>query len=198
MELMLSCGILVIISGLSFVAYRSSWESIQLNKCMTDLQYDARNAMRDLALELEQAVKRPPVGELLPEGAVELTMDAAYQKLTYCVPTNLKKTAFNSRTITFSTEDKPATESGGEYGNTLLDSGEDKNGDGRLNRQLTVTANGATRVLGAATNLANVRFALSEDGSVVTVTMTATTRWRSSGKDRLLRYDTSSQIYLMN
>ena len=64
---------------------------------------------------------------------------------------------------------------------------------------MLIQPNGARQVLGSSNNLANVTFTLSADGSMLGVTMIATTRQETGdSKYRMLRYTTTSNIYLMN
>ena len=99
----------------------------------------------------------------------------------------------------FETEDKPDTSvEGGELGNGQLNTGEDTNGDGILNRRLVmIQPDGTRQVLGGSNNLADVTFGLSPDGSMLTATIVATMRLET-GRARMLRYSLTSNIFLMN
>ncbi len=197
-ELVVSASLMVIISMLGLVAFQSSHKSVSLNQKMARLQQDTRDAMRDLSTQVQMAVKRAAPGLVLPAKAEELRVVDPH-RITYVVPTDMTRVNFSPViTVRFETEDLAATGlEHGEHGNSVLDTGEDLNENGVLDRRLVIVENGQTRVMGGASSLADVTFTLSADGSTLGVTMVATTRLEPD-KERLLRYETSSNIFLMN
>jgi len=201
-ELSISVVLLTVVTLLGFVASSSSLKANDLNFRMTTLQEDARSTMRALSDHVQRAVRRPPPGIPLPSNAQELKIvDTANPKaITFVLPTDLTGIAFTDLiTIQFESEDKAATGiDGGEYGNGKLDSGEDANSDGLLNRRLVmVWPDGTREVLGGCNDLANVAFSLSDDGTLLGVTITASMRLET-GKTRMLKYSLASNIFLMN
>jgi prepilin-type N-terminal cleavage/methylation domain-containing protein len=203
-ELSISVTLLVIVSLLGFMASSSSLKSAALTQRMTALQEELRSTMRALSEQVQPAVKRARAGVELPSGARELKIvDAANPKaVSFVVPTDMTYTVFSGvTTIQFETEDLPATGiEGGQYGNGVLDAGEDTNGDRILNRQLVlIRPDGTRQVLGGSNHLANVTFSLSPDGSMLGVTLTATIRLETGkSKTRMLLKSLTGNIYLMN
>jgi hypothetical protein len=202
MELSISVALLAVISLLGVLASSASLKSASLTRSMTTLQEELRSTMRALSDQVQPAVKAARVGFLLPLGAQSLRIvnTATPTAITFVVPTNMTGTAFSGvNTIQFENEDTPAPGiDGGEFGNGRLDSGEDDNGNGRLDRQLVwIQPNGTRQMLGGGNHLANMTFNLSADGSMLEVAMVATTRLEA-GKNRMLQYRLASNIYIMN
>lgn len=202
LELSISVALLAVVALLGFIASSSSAKSADLTRRMTTVQEELRSTMRALSDQVQPAVKAPRTGMLLPAGAQALRIvnTATPTAITFTVPTNAAGSTFSGvNTIRFESEDKPATGvENGQFGNGQLDSGEDANGDGRLNRQLVlVRPNGTRVVLGGGNHLANVAFTLSPDGSMLGVTLTASMRLEQS-KSRMLVDQLTSNIYIMN
>ena len=209
LELSISLVLLTVVSLLGFLAASGSLRSADLTQRMTTLQEELRSTMRALSDQVQPAVKRARLGSVLPPGAqgLQIVNTADPKAITFVIPTDMTGDHFSGvMTVQFETEDTPdSTVEGGEYGNGRLDPGEDTSGkgtnnDGVLNRRLVlIQPNGARQVLGSSNNLANVTFTLSADGSMLGVTMIATTRQETGdSKYRMLRYTTTSNIYLMN
>ena len=203
LELSISVALMVVVTLLGFIASSSSAKSADLTRRMTTLQEELRSTMRALSDQVQPAVKAPRTGMLLPQGATQalrIVSTSTPTSITFVVPTNAAGTAYSGvNTIRFESEDKPATGVvNGQFGNGQLDSGEDTNADGRLNRQLVLIRPDGTRVvLGGSSHLANVAFTLSPDGSMLGVTMTASMRLEQS-KTRMFLNTLTSNIYIMN
>ncbi|HOJ68227.1 MAG TPA: prepilin-type N-terminal cleavage/methylation domain-containing protein [Candidatus Hydrogenedentes bacterium] len=201
LELMMAMAVLGVVAVISGAVYVSTYRSTLINAAANDLQREVRDALTALNAEVQFAVKSARPGLTLPAGAQAISISPDGRTVTYTVPTDLSGQNFSQPiTIAFVTEDQPVPEGSWqeEFGNAVLDGGEDQNGDGILNRQLVITRDGETHPLGAANSLANVRFALSPDGSMLIVTVTGTRRIRGAGLDQVIRFDTTSNIYLMN
>lgn len=203
-ELTMSAALLIIVSLLGYIASLGALKSVDLSQRMTTLQEELRSTMRALSDQIQPAVKRAREGDQLPAGAQELKIvnTANPTAITFVVPTDMTFTNFSGvTTIQFETEDLPATGIvNGQYGNGVLDAGEDTNGDGILNRRLVlVQSNGTRQVLGGSNHLASVTFNLSSDGSMLEVTLVATMRFQSDrSSPRMLLNSLTSNIYLMN
>ena len=200
LELMMAMAVLGIVALISGSVYVSTYRSTLINRAANDLQREVRDAFSALSAEVQFAVKPARPGLVLPAGAQEITVSPDGRTVTYVVPTDLTGQNFSDPiTIAFETEDTPIPENvNEEFGNAVLDSGEDQNGDGILNRRLVLSRDDETRVLGSANSLADVTFSLSPDGSMLIVNVTATRRIRGAGLDQLIRFNTTSNIYLMN
>ncbi len=200
LELMMVTAVLGIVYLISGAVYVSTYRSTLINSAVSDLQREVRDALTALSAEAQFAVKPARPGLVLPPGAQPITISPDRRSITYTVPTDLSGQNFSQPiTIAFETEDTPVD--GGEaeeFGNAVLDAGEDQNGDGVLNRRLLITRGDETRPLGGANALANVTFELSPDGSMLIVNVVATRRVRGAGLDQLSRFETTSNIYLMN
>lgn len=203
-ELSISIALIVLISLLGYLASSGSLKSVDLTQRMTTLQEELRSTMRALSDQVQPAVKAARAGLELPAGAQALTIvdTADPHAISFTVPTDMTYTVFSGvTTIQFETEDLPAASiENGQYGNGVLDSGEDKNGDAMLNRRLVmIRPDGTRQVLGGSSHLANVTFNLSADGSMLGVTMVATMRLETGkSKTRMLLYTLTSSIFLMN
>ncbi|HOQ88845.1 MAG TPA: prepilin-type N-terminal cleavage/methylation domain-containing protein [Candidatus Hydrogenedentes bacterium] len=200
LELMMAMAVLGIVALISGSVYVSTYRSTLINSAANDLQREVRDALSALNAEVQFAVKPARPGLTLPAGAQEITVSPDGRTVTYVVPTDLTGQNFSDPiTIAFETEDTPIPENvNEEFGNAVLDSGEDQNGDGILNRRLVLSRDDETRALGSANSLADVTFSLSPDGSMLIVNVTATRRIRGAGLDQLIRFNTTSNIYLMN
>jgi prepilin-type N-terminal cleavage/methylation domain-containing protein len=204
LELSVSLVLITVLCLLGFLASSGSLKSVDLTKRMTTLQEELRSTMRALSDEVQPAVKRARAGLELPTGAQELKIvnTSSPKAISYVVPTDMTGTHFSGvTTIQFESEDLPATGiENGQYGNGVLDSGEDTNADGLLTRRLVIIQpNGTKTVIGGSNHLANVTFGLSDDGSMLEVTMVATMRQETGDSAyRMLLYTLTSNIYLMN
>ena len=199
-ELSVSTVLLVIVGLLGFFVSRASTNSVDLTLRMTTLQEELRSTMRALSDQVQPAVKTARVGFVLPTGAQALTVVNS-TTITYMVPTDMTGNNFSGMyTIQFTTEDKPAAGiPNGTYGNGVLDSGEDANGNGILDRNLVMTRpDGTKRSLGTSNHLANVSFNLSADGSMLEVTMIASIPRKTYLNTGMMLSQLTSNIYLMN
>ncbi len=66
-----------------------------------------------------------------------------------------------------------------------------------MNRHVTITRDNETRTLGSANTIADARFELLEDDTVLRVSILTTARIVNV-EDRLAQYELQSEIYLMN
>jgi prepilin-type N-terminal cleavage/methylation domain-containing protein len=200
LELSISVALLVIVALLGFVAARGSMKSVDLTRRMTTLQEELRSSMRALSDQVQSAVKRPRLNAILPPGAAQSLRVVNPTTITFVTPTNMTGAAFSGvTTIQFVDEDLPDTGiDGGQFGNGQLNSGEDTNSNGVLDRQLVMTLpNGTQQVLGSGGHLADMVFTLSPDGGMLQVAMVATMRLEQS-KTRMLQYRLASNIFMMN
>ena len=200
LELMMAMAVLGVVALISGSVYVSTYRSTLINRAASDLQREVRDALSALNAEVQFAVKAARPGLTLPTGAQAIAVSSDGRSVTYVVPTDLTGQNFSAPiTIVFETEDTPVPENPAEeFGNALLDSGEDQNGDGILNRRLVITRDDENRALGAANALADVQFSLSPDGSMLIVTVTATRRIQGAGLNQMIQFSTTSNIYLMN
>ena len=198
MEVMVSATLIVIVSVCGFVALQSSTRTTTVNQTTSLLQADARNLMLALSREFEIAIKPAPTGFTLPSGVQGLCVQDNNRRVVFQTPLDGAFTQFSPPiTIQFETEDTPVERPGFEFGNALLDHGEDSNGDGVLNRRVTLTRDGETRVLGGANTIADVRFELLENDAALRISIVATAPIENVA-DRLATYELQSEIYVMN
>ncbi len=198
-ELILASAILVIVSLLGFTAVQSSSRSININQSTSRVQDDARNVMLALTQEIEFAVKPAAMGLVLPPGVVGIEVRDNGRSVTFQIPTDNTFTRFSAPiTFRFETEDALIeNEPGYEFGNALLDAGEDLNNDGVLNRRIVRVQSGVTSVVGSANTIADAVFELLPEEDVLRVTITATQRIERD-RPHLFRYQLQNDIYIMN
>lgn len=198
LEVMISASLIVIVSLLGFVALQSSARMMNINQTTALLQSDVRNLMLVLTREIEPAVKPVALGLSLPPGVEGLRVLEDNSGVVYQVPADNSFTQFSSPiAIQFETEDTPLAIPNFEFGNAILDPGEDRNHDGVLNRRVLRMQDGETRVLGGANNIADAHFELLENNQILRVRVVATRRI-DNVNSHLARFELQSDIYLMN
>lgn len=198
LEVMIASALLTIISLLGFVALQSSARAVNVNQAVALVEADARNVLRAIMREVEFAVKPAAVGATLPPDVQGLQVHDNNRAVTFQTPTNAAFTTFSAPiTFRFETEDTPLAVPGFEFGNAVLDPGEDVNNDGVLNRRVLRIQGGETQVLGSANTIADARFELLEGNTVLRITIVATTRIEPL-QQRLTRHELQGDVYLMN
>ncbi|HPO15671.1 MAG TPA: prepilin-type N-terminal cleavage/methylation domain-containing protein [Candidatus Hydrogenedentes bacterium] len=169
LELMMSMGILTIVSLLGFIVLASSTESAELSQVKNEAQASLRDAMAALTSEVREAYTQrtvDPVPPLAPAGAASITVSSTGDSITYYVPEPTGDATFvrASAPITILYQNEDGT--GGGTTNGKLDPGEDTNGDTMLTRRLIRTQGGETTVLGSANDLSLVSFQLIKNQNV--------------------------------
>jgi len=206
LEVALAMSILTIVSLLGFVVLKTSTDSASLANAKGEIQSGLRDVMTVLGSELAEAYSErsteaePP---LSPEGveAVAVSEDGRAVTFHVPVPSNDSRMVVGSAPITIALENEDAGQ-GETAGNARLDPGEDTNEDGVLTRQLVRTEGDASRVLGSANCIADVRFNLrpTQGGAprtVLEVELTGTKRY-GGGEGRLISAQLRSDIVMSN
>jgi type II secretory pathway pseudopilin PulG len=205
--MMLSVGILSIVSLLGFVVLRSSNESARMTEAQAAVQQNLRNCMAALTAELRAAYttrvtnsaawpSNKPAAIAVTNGGKTVTFQKPSPSNTTPIPL-----ASTPITISFQNEDASAY---GTSGYARLDSGEDTNGDGVLTRRLVRTQGGSTSVIGASNDLSLVQFTLepnlntkSQDKTTLRIRLQSAKRFGANGK-YLVRAELESSIHLEN
>lgn len=161
LEMLFSVSILSVVSLLGFIVVRSSYESQSLIEAQGEIQSDLRSVMAALTAELELAFAEPRIISVRnPDGVEPIKVATDGKSVVYYrpVPDNSAQgfTWQGPFTLMFENEDTDD----GSGGNAKLDSGEDVNGDGVLNRRVVRIANGVSTPLGGANNIRSVQFEL--------------------------------------
>lgn len=198
LELTISTALLVIVFSLGLIAIKSSSASVSLNRGKAQLQEEARRLMIVLGKELEQAVKPPPSGLILPPTVKALTILNDGEGIRFQIPIKEDFTSFTTPIeYHFETEDMPLQGTNPPTGNAWLDPGEDANNDGILNRHIVRVQNGQRRILGAANSIAHANFELIDAGNVLRISLVLTAPMGDT-RSALVRHELQRDIYLMN
>lgn len=159
LELLIATSILLVVSSLSMIVIQSSTESNVMGAAKEQVNADLRGTMLAVTSEVRQAYTDRTVDSdppMAPEDAFAVSVQDGGRELRFSVPRASTTSAVPEPsppvTIRFENEDS--------NGNGLLDAGEDSNGDGVLTRRLVRIEGADTRVIGAANNIADVRFTL--------------------------------------
>lgn len=187
MELMIAVAILSIVSLLGWVALQTSTEQTALATAQSSAQQDVRAVAMLLSEEIEVASAEdretvaPPVlgltvnspcksGPLVGNGGESCKSEVVFE-----VPPDVVDAPWRKVRIRYVNED---VDDDGE-----LDSGEDLDENGRLDRGFfriedrdgdgSISQSGDVVLLGSTNNIVDASFTLSEDGQVVTITLTA-------------------------
>lgn len=204
-EILVSMTILSVVSLLGFIAIRSSYESQTLIEAQGEIQSDLRNVMAALHADLELAYAQPKMISVNdPEGVEPIRVSTDGKTVTYFrpVPDNSAQ-GFQWQgpfTLQFLDEDLDD----GSGGNARLDSGEDANGDGMLNRQILRVFGGDETPLGGANNIADVQFELIANADPadnrntrLRIRLIATKHY-GPGAGKLIRQEMESEIQFLN
>ncbi len=204
-EVMISTGLLAIISILGFLALQSSVKSSSLAFAQNQID----SALRDTFNELTNLVKQayttvstdvtPPIA---PPGVEPIQITSDGRGLRFYIPVRVNTPAFfqSSGPILVNYENEDT----GNPPNAILDPGEDTNNDGVLTRRLVIQRGDTTRVVGSANCISNVRFQLLPDRSdtsnqptVLYVYLEGSMRM-GPGEGPLIRSELSGTIKLEN
>lgn len=207
LEVSISMALLSIVSLMGFMALKSSTESAALSQAQGEIQANLRDVMTELVGTVREAYTQRTVDvvpPLAPEGAASVLVNAAGNSLTFQVPEPSASPGLvvASAPITVRFENEDVAE-GAVGPNARLDSGEDKNGNGMLDRRLLWTQAGETRVVGGANNLSQARFELRPNAvnnnlrTTLYVFLEATKRY-GGGEGILIRGQLESTIHLEN
>lgn len=207
LELLLAMSILGVVSMLSFVAIRSSHETVSLSDAKAEIQSNLRDTMQALTSELELAFAETEIPDdpEAPEDVEPIRVSPDAKSVTFQRPVPADNAAgyvwSSPITFTFVNEDLPSET--GEP-NARLDGGEDVNGDGVLNRQIVRTEDGQSMVVGAANNLSDATFTLvdniaAEDNRKTTLRIRLEASKRHGpGFKGFVRQEMEGQIHLIN
>ncbi len=188
-ELMIAVSILSIVSLLGWVALHTSTQQTSLAAAQSGAQQAVRSVAMLLSEEIEVASAadrenvNPPVTGLRinspcmadPDGLVNNGGTSCETEVVFETPPDVTGTPWTKVRIRYINED--------ENGNGKLDAGEDVNADQRLNRGFYriedrdgdggVSESGDMVLLGSTNSIVAASFALSENGQVVTLQLTA-------------------------
>ena len=207
-EMMVSMGILTIVSLLGFIALRSSTEASSLALALAEVQGSLRDAMGAITSEArgaytDRTVESPEL--LAPENAVRIEVTEGGAAIVFQVPVPTDGpdmvTASAPITIRFENEDLPGV--GGEP-NAVLDDGEDTNEDGRLTRRIVREQAGVQTVVGAANTISQAVFELLPNADAGNDTLTTLRVWMEatkrygSGPGNIVRAQLESTVDLKN
>lgn len=160
LEVSVAVAIFSIVGLLSFIVLSSSNESAAMAGAKSDVQASLRDTMNALTTEVQSAFTERLAGTPGADPVAQpITLINNGTGLRYHVPDPNKiwgahtiPGASTPIQITFENEDA--------NGNGILDTGEDLNADGVLNRRLVRTHNGVTTILGGANEIEAVTFEL--------------------------------------
>lgn len=164
-EVMISAGLLSVVSLLSFLALQSSVKSTSLAFAQNQIDSALRDTYNELTNLVKQAYSEvstnvtPPIA---PPGAEPIQVINNGRGIRFFLPVRVNTPAFfqSSEPIVITHENEDVAHS-----NAILDPGEDTNNDGSLNRRLIVQRGNISRVIGGANCISNVRFQLIPDRS---------------------------------
>lgn len=176
LELMMSVGVLAIVSMMGLVAVMASASSAELSSVKDQVQASLRDTMMELSSEVREAYTQrtvsvvPPIS---PTGAAAISVNSSANSITFYVPvpTNDGNIVQASAPITIAFQNEDGTSGGAT--DAVLQSVEDANKDGLLTRRLVRTQGGATRVLGGANDLSSVVFTLVKNQNTKSTYMTS-------------------------
>lgn len=163
-EVMISAGLLSIVSLLSFLALQSSVKSTSLAFAQNQIDSALRDTFNELTNLVKQAYTEistnvtPPIA---PPGAEPIQVINNGRGIRFFLPVRVNTPAFiqSSEPIVITQENEDVNS------NAILDPGEDINNDGTLNRRLIAQRGNTSRVIGGANCISDVRFQLIPDRS---------------------------------
>lgn len=163
-EVMISAGLLSIVSLLSFLALQSSVKSTSLAFAQNQIDSALRDTFNELTNLVKQAYTEistnvtPPIA---PPGAEPIQVINNGRGIRFFLPVRVNTPAFiqSSEPIVITQENEDVNS------NAILDPGEDINNDGILNRRLIAQRGNTSRVIGGANCISDVRFQLIPDRS---------------------------------
>lgn len=200
-EVMVSMGILSVVSLLGFIVLQSSTSSAQLANAKVDVQNNLRDTVSVLSSELREGVTEITTEKTgAPEGLVPVAIGDEGRSITFQVPEPVSGEALfaYSTPITFSLENEDAN------GNGRLDPDEDTNGDGGLTRRMLRSQNGESVPVAGASTIEFVNFTLLanqaegvDERTTVEITLRGSKRY-GAGEGKPLFAETTSNIRLVN
>lgn len=200
-EIMVSMGILSVVSLLGFIVLQSSTSSAQLANAKVDVQNNLRDTIAVLSTELREGVTEITTEKTgAPEGLFPVAIGDEGRSITFQVPVPVAGEALfeYSTPITFSIENEDTN------GNGLLDPDEDTNSDGALTRRMVRSQDGETTPVASASTIEFVNFTLLDnqaaeidDRTTVQITLRGSKRY-GAGEGRPLLAETTSNIRLVN
>ncbi|MCX8064064.1 MAG: type II secretion system GspH family protein [Candidatus Hydrogenedentes bacterium] len=168
-EVIISAGLLSIISILSFLAIQSSVKSSSLAFAQNEIDSALRNTFNELTNLVKQAYTEastnvtPPTA---PPGVEPIQITNNGKGLRFFLPVRVNTPAFFQSSgpilINFENEDMGNATN---PPNALLDPGEDANNDGTLTRRLVIQRGNNRTGVGSANCISNVSFQLLPDRS---------------------------------
>ncbi len=191
-EVMISTGILVIISVLMYSVLQNTVSAQAVAEAEELAQTSVRNAMMMMSQEIELAAKADHPALAPPVEAIDVPNA---NEVTFQIPVNNTGTVWSAPiTYRFINEDAEDHEGGG---NGVLDEGEDVNEDGILTRHVLRIQEDSQQVVGGANDLSDVRFELNDNGDMLTITVSGTKRTTLRRHD-LARATATARVYLLN
>lgn len=200
-EIMVSMGILSVVSLLGFIVLQSSTSSAQLANAKVDVQNNLRDTMAALIAELREGVTQTTTDKTgAPDGLYPVAVGDEGRSITFQVPRPVSGEALYaySTPITFSLQNED------QNGNGILDPDEDTNGDGVLTRRIVRSQDGVTTPVASASTIDFVNFSLviNKANSITDLT-TAQIILRGSkrygaGEGKPVLSETTSSIRLVN
>ncbi len=203
LEMMMAVSILAIVGLLGLIVISSSAESAELAQAKAEVQAGLRDVMAAIMDAVREAYTDRTVAVSPPRSPVNvesIQTSESNDRITFHVPVRVAGTAIvrGSTPITIQFENEDAN------GNALLDSGEDLNGDGTLNRRVLRMQDGQTQVLGASNNISNLRFELQPNQNARDNLLTSLYVWLEAsrrygpGMKHLVRAELAAVIDLKN
>lgn len=156
-EIMVSMGILTVVSLLGFIVLQSSTSSAQLANAKVDVQNNLRDTMSALTDELREGVTQITTKKTgAPAGLFPVAIGDAGHSITFQVAEPVAGEALYtySTPITFSLQNEDKNDNG------RLDDKEDINKDGALTRRIVRSQDGVTTPVAGATTIDAVTFSL--------------------------------------
>jgi prepilin-type N-terminal cleavage/methylation domain-containing protein len=206
LELVVSAAIFAIVSGISMVALMSATKTASMTEAQAQVQANLRTAMSEMALELRSAYSQRLVdASLAPEDAESIRVSGDGASVTFQIPVLVENQDIvgvsTPITYRFENEDLPEVETG--VGNTLLDEGEDANGDGVLTRRMMRVQDGAETIVGLPNEISLVRFSLEPnplDGTLTTlrIEIEGAKRYAGRSENEIVRARLESSIRIEN
>ncbi len=156
-ELAVSTAVLSVISLLAYVVLSSSMESAALAQAKSESQSNLRDVMGALTSELRLAYTARTIDALVaPEDTEAIRLGESEKEIIYQIPVPTggpdMATASLPIMVTLYNED--------DDGDGILDSDEDTNEDGALNRRVVRIQGGEETILAAANDISDLQFEL--------------------------------------
>lgn len=214
-ETLISMSILTIVSLLAFIVLSSSTEAARLTEAQAQLQTNLRDVMQAISSEVRAAYSEksidPQNGEPskigndpgdLPAGTMSILIAPGGRSIQFQrpQPSNTAPVPQPSPVITIGLQSEDA---GYATGNGKLDSGEDVNTDGILNRSVFQTVGTVTESIASVNDVADLQFSLLNNADAgdlnrSTLLVRITASRLVGAKQQPIRADLESRIHLEN